>query len=159
MALKDYVVPSAEVRIDANTTFTVRGISFKDMTDLAARHAPALALAYAKFVVTKEDIGLRPETIGQIIYMVAEEFPEIVHSTIALAADEKGMETIIEKLPVGVQLEALEKTVALTFSGEADIKKLVETITRMVQGVTAVSDNLTKPLTPTDNGSGAFVSN
>lgn len=158
MALKDYVIPTHEVRIDSKSSFTVRGISFQDITQLVQDHGPALALAYAKFVVTKEDIGLRPETIGQIIHMVAGEFPEIVHSVIALAADEKDMQPIIAKLPIGVQMDALEKTVALTFSGEADIKKLVETITRMVQGVTTVSEKLTAPLTPTVNGSGAFVS-
>lgn len=159
MPLRDYVVPSHTIMLDAKNSFTVRGISFTDLTALAAQHAPSLVIAYNSFVEARAAHGTRPESIGQIIHQVAAEFPDIVHSIIALASGEPGTEKIVADLPAGIQAEALERTVALTFAGEADIKKFVETITRMFQGVVMASEKLTAPLTTTDSGSGAFVSN
>jgi len=155
MGLRDYELPSMKVIIDANNSFDVRGIAFEDITRLVNKHGPVCVMIYTKFQDAKGKHGLRPETVGQLLSMAMGQFPEAVAELIALAADEPDMTAKVQKLPIGVQLDAIEKIIALTFSGEADVKKLVETVTRMAEGVTASLHNLQ---TASASGSGGFVS-
>jgi hypothetical protein len=154
MGLRDYELPTLKVTIDANTSFDVRGISFEDITRLVNKHGPVCVLIYTKFTEAKTKHGLRPETVGQLLTLAMQQFPEAVAELIALSADEPDMTAKVQRLPIGVQLDAIEKVIGLTFSGEADVKKLVETVTRMAEGVTASLQNLQ---TASANGSGGFV--
>lgn len=160
MGLKDYVVPTATISIDQKTEFTVRGISFDDMTKIVMRHGPMCAMAYQEFTEFKGKHGMRPEALGHFVTTALGRFPEAVVDIIAVASDEPGDEVrgIIRRLPVGVQIEAIHNIVGLTFAGEADVKKLVEIVTRMATAVTAEIKGLTTPPTLSGSGDGAFVS-
>ena len=155
MGLRDYELPTLTVTINAKTSFDVRGIAFEDITRLVNKHGPVCVLIYSKFTEAKTKHGLRPETVGQLLTLAMGQFPEAVAELIALAADEPDMTAKVQRLPIGVQLDAIEKVISLTFSGEADVKKLVETVTRMAEGVTASLQSLQ---TASVNGSGGFVS-
>ncbi|HRJ64404.1 hypothetical protein [uncultured Brevundimonas sp.] len=155
MGLRDYELPTMTVNIDAANSFDVRGIAFEDITRLVNKHGPVCVMIYTKFQQTKGEIGLRPESVGQLLSMAMGQFPEAVAELIAMAAGEPDMAAKVQRLPIGVQLDAIEKIIALTFSGEADVKKLVETVTRMAEGVTTSLQSLQ---TASANGSGGFVS-
>lgn len=157
MGLHDYQLPTERVDIDAKNHFTVRGVSFEDITKLVNKHGPVCVLIYTKFTESKGKHGLRPETIGQLISLAMGQFPDAVAEMIAIAAEEPETVSTVQRLPLGIQLDAIEKIVRLTFTGEADVKKLVETVTRMAGAVAANIDALNAPTT-SDSGSGGFVS-
>lgn len=159
MSLRDYAVPTELVDIDGKTSFAVRGISFEDLTKIVLRHGPLCVMIYQEFVDSKAKFGLRPEVLGQFISTSMSKFPEAVTDVIAIAADEDFPELreIVRRLPIGVQIDAIYKIVGLTFTGEADVKKLVEIVTGMAQSVTASLQSLTGPMASV-SGSGSFVS-
>lgn len=157
MGLRDYELPTETVEIDDKTDFTVRGISFEDITRLVLKHGPVCVLIYSKFTEAKSEAGLKPETLGHLLTTVLTEFPEAVGELIAIAADERDQVAKVMKLPVGVQFDAIEKIIRLTFTGEADVKKLVEIVTRMAEGVRASAEALNAPI-PSGSGFGAFAS-
>jgi hypothetical protein len=157
MGLRDYELPSETVKIDEKGSFLVRGISFEDISRLVQAHGPVLAMVYAKFTTLKDGEGLRPETLGKLVTSVMDQFPEAVADMIAIAAEERDQAAKIRRLPVGVQLDAIEKIIRLTFSGEAELKKVVEIVTRMAQGVQGAMTSLNAPIA-SSNGAGAFAS-
>lgn len=156
MGLRDYELPTEAVKIDDKTSFTVRGVSFEDITRLVQKHGPVCVLVYTKFAEAKGKHGLRPETLGQLLTSVLHSFPEAVAEMIAIAADERDQVEKVIKLPVGVQFDAIEKIIRLTFAGESDLKKLVEIVTRMAEGVRVSAESLNTPI-PSGNGFGAFA--
>jgi hypothetical protein len=156
MGLRDYELPTETVKIDDKTDFTVRGISVEDISRLVLKHGPVCVLVYTKFTEAKGLQGLRPETLGQLLTSVMSEFPEAIADLIATAADEHDQAAKVQKLPMGIQFDAIEKIIRLTFSGEADIKKLVETVTRMAEGVKRSADRLNAPIA-SGNGVGGFA--
>ena len=160
MGLRDYAVPMEKVDIDGKTSFDVRGISFEDMTKIVLRHGPMCVMMYQEFIQTKDKFGLRPEVLGQFISTSMVRFPEAVTDIIAIGADEDFPELreIVRKLPVVVQVDALSKIIGLTFTGEADVKKLVEIVTRMATQVRLNVERLTGQPTVSDSGNGSFVS-
>ncbi len=157
MGLRDYELPSEIVPIDEKNSFVVRGISFEDVTKLVNRYGPFLALIYTKIIEMKAKDDLRPETLGMLVQQAFAEFPDAVADLIAMAAEEPDQVQKIKRLPTGIQLDAIDKIMRLTFAGEGDIKKLVETVTRMVVGLKGGVDRLTAP-TLSDSGIGAFAS-
>ena len=56
-----------------------------------------------------------------------------------------------------MQLDAIEQIAGLTFTGEADVKKLVEIVTRMFEGTAKAATKLAAPIASV-NGSGASAS-
>lgn len=156
MALKDYAIRTHTISIDKKTDFTVRGISFEDVTRLVNKHGPVAAMAYAKFTAAKTEHDLRPEVVGLLLNEVLTQFPEALAEMIAIAADEPDSAGTVARLPVGVQLDAVEKIIDLTFTGESDIKKLVEIVTRMALRVQGGVESLTNSI-PSGSGNGAFA--
>lgn len=156
MGLRDYELPTETVPINDKVSFTVRGISFEDITKLVNKHGPVLVLAYGKFTEMKGKHDLRPETLGLLVQSIITEFPDAVADMIAISAEEPGEAAKIRKLPIGVQFDAIEKIIRLTFTGEGDLKKLVEIVTRMAVGVKANVESLTA--TTSVSGGGAFAS-
>lgn len=157
MGLRDYEIPALSVPITEKVSFDVRGISFEDISRLVQRHGPVCVMVYQQFVESKVKFGLRPEVLGQLLTMAMEKFPDAVSEMIALAADDVEQIAKVRKLPVGVQIDAIYKIIGLTFTSEADVKKLVEIVTRMAVSVTANMKSLTDQ-TPSDSGNGSFVS-
>lgn len=158
MSLRDYAVPTETVKIDNKTSFTVLGISFEDLSKIIVKHGPVCVMLYAQFIESKEANGLRPETLGQFISMGMTKFPEAVTDMIWIASGDEAPEVreIVRRLPVGVQIDAIQKIIGLTFTGEADVKKLVELITQMSESVTGVLNELNAPIV-SNNGSGSFA--
>jgi hypothetical protein len=67
---------------------------------------------------------------------IAKEFPELVAAIIALASDAytpKALD-IARDLPFNTQLELIEGVFNNTFTSEADVKKLIESLTKMAVG-------------------------
>jgi hypothetical protein len=166
MALRDYQVPREEVVVNETTTFSVEGISFNILTSLVNTHGPAMTVLFGQFAEKKSG-GIKPEDIGLLVKLGMDRFPALVGDIIAHASGEltgdrkedAKLRDGISRLPVGPQLDAIEKIIRLTFTTESDVKKLVETVTRMAQSVQTTVGTLTAPTLSkhSSNGSGAFA--
>ena len=163
MALRDYQVPREEVVAGGTTTFFVEGVSFNNLTQMVTTHGPGMAVLFGQFTEMK-GAGLKPEDLGLLVKLAMDQFPDLIADAIAISSGEltgdfekdNELRETVSKLPVGVQLDAVEKIIGLTFTAESDIKKLVETVTRMAQSVQTTVGKLTAP-TPSRAGFGAFA--
>lgn len=131
--LRSLTIPRTEIDTGFGV-FTVRGITVDDITVAALDHGPQMTLLFAQL---QSDEMKTDENIRSMILRLGREFPDIVAATIALAADDYEPATvkIAREIPFPKQAEAIEAIFRLTFTSEADVKKLVESLARMIVGV------------------------
>lgn len=153
MGLKDYVVPTTIVTLATDNLMSVRGLNFADITKLVHDHGPALILIYGKVYAEATAGTLDSATVGKLIQTTMAETPELIADIIAIAADEPSAAAKAKRLPPGVQLEAMLAIVGHTFVSEAELKKLVETVTTMLEKAGGLAAMLTSDKLSTD-GSG-----
>lgn len=136
MGLRDLQLPSTEIKTPGGS-FNVRGLAFSDIVTLANTHGPVVAMVFAK-ITNGEKIA--EKDVKTILTSVAPQVPDLVAAAIALAADDYEPETIAvaRKLNFQYQLEALEAIFHNTFQSEAELKKFMESIIRMLSGATGL---------------------
>ncbi len=153
MGLKDYVVPSTEVTlVPTPTTVMVRGLNFADLTALLNEHGPVLILLYGRVMAEANAGTLTADRVGELIQTSLIEMPALMASIIARAVGEPEETELAGKLAVGVQIEILAATIGHTFVSEAEVKKLVETVTTMLEKAGGLATEMTLP---SQDGSGA----
>jgi hypothetical protein len=132
MGLVDYHIERATVKA-GNTTITVRGITGADVMLAVQDYGPALALAYGQISMGQMDQFDAKKTI----LAIAREVPEAVGAVIALASDEYVPEAVEKagKLPIPITVELLQAIFGLTFKTEADVKKLLESLTEIMRAM------------------------
>jgi hypothetical protein len=132
---------------------TVRGLAFEDIWTLAVDHGPHATLLFNK-VINQERFDMAETRV--IFQDLIPQMPSIVAATIALAVDEytpEGMD-VAKKLSPRVQLDAIEAILKLTIESEAELKKLVESVIRMLSGATGLITQMRLPLS--EAGFGEF---
>lgn len=144
MGLRDIKIPRTTVKY-AGTDLQLRGISFSDVMEVANTYGPQAAMVFGKL---QSGQSLESADVRAIIGSLAKEVPEMVAALIALATDEYTEDTvaIAMKIPFNVQIECLEAIFHRTFESEADVKKLVESLTRMAIGTSGVLKETQFPL-------------
>lgn len=132
MSLADLVIETATVEV-GNTTFTVRGLCFNDITQLLLPHGEQID----KFIhglgddVVKEGFKLDPIAL-------LSEMPEVMALAIALVSDEPDTEVariIAARMNVAAQVEALSHIGRLTVSEAGGLGKLIELVLSAVRGI------------------------
>lgn len=148
MALRDIVIPTKTIEV-FDSSFEVRAISMPDLMEAIQDFGPAMASAFDKF----QSGELEAITTPQVIQYAVREFPDLATAVICLASDSYDQETMqkVRRFPIPVQVEALESVFSMTFRSEADVKKLLESLTRMVTAGAGILENKTPPL---GNGTG-----
>lgn len=131
MSLSDFQVPTESVALPGGNSFTVRGLSVDDITQLVNAHRPALEAIFNKF---EEQGDLSLEMTATIVEGMISSFPGFVAQAIALAADEPGEGAKVRKLPVSIQVEAVERIGRLTFISEGGLKNVLATVVKIIQG-------------------------
>jgi hypothetical protein len=144
MGLRTLRLPSTEIKVPGGDSFAVRGLSLTDISILATKHGAALSMLFERYI-TRSAEGLQPAEMVAVGKTILELAPEAAIEGIALAADEPDAVDVVRKLPFPVQVEALEAMVAHTFASEAEIKKVVETVTRAALGTNRLVDSLRLP--------------
>ena len=132
MSLADLVIETATVKV-GNTTFTVRGLCFNDITQLLLPHGEQID----KFIqglgddVVEEGFNLDPMAL-------LAEMPEVVALAIALVSDEPDTEAVSKmaaRMSVAAQVEALSHIGRLTVSEAGGLGKLIELVLSAVRGI------------------------
>jgi hypothetical protein len=107
-------------------SFDVRGLTVADLTSLAKIHMPEMEL------LTRAVAGrageLTPDTARALGLELLQESPLLAANVIAHAADELDELQTVMKMPVYVQLAALEAIGRLTFRDVAGVKNTFEAI-------------------------------
>lgn len=156
MGLKDYVVPSTTVTLTpTKATVVARGLNFVDLSKLINDHGPALILIYGRVMAEVQAGTLNKDTIGKLIQTSLVELPELMGSIIAIGVDEPELSATALKLGPLVQVEILSAIIGHTLISEAEVKKLVEIVTNMLEKAADLGTTLTDANDPSMNGSGA----
>lgn len=118
-------------------SFDVGGLSLSDITVLVASHKDTLNGIFKQYV-TGEGIELNPDAGLPLIVDLVQMAPIVVAHAIALAemreAGEEPQISTALRLPVDVQIEAVEKILRLTFQTEGGLGKVMETVIRAFTG-------------------------
>lgn len=125
MGLKDLQLPREVVEIPGGGSFSVRGLSYVDLTHLLGKHGAVLSEFFQAVVnggttVSAEDFGFMA---GNLVMQA----PAIAADVICLAADEPDAFETVLTLPFPTQTDALSKIGKLTFATEEDVKKFLQT--------------------------------
>lgn len=124
-------------------TITVRGIALDDIMKLFRVHGPDLIKLYDN--LTKDKAKIENGDSAQIVLQAAEQFPDMVADLIVLATDSpstKAAHAVAKRLPITVQLKAMEAITRLTLEDHGGVGELVETLLRMFGGVNGLVANL-----------------
>jgi len=134
MGLRDITIHSTTIKY-REQDITVRGISGSDLMIAAQDYGPEMALIFGKVT----DGTFEGDTKKAIMTFVSD-LPEVVAAAIALASDEYDPEMVAlaAKLPTPVQIELIEAIFHETFYSEAEVKKLIESLRRMITAVSGV---------------------
>lgn len=160
MSIADYEFETEIVQINSKSSFTVQAVDLTILGRMIHRHSGAFTALFAKFQDVKgsNGEGVSVEMVTQLMTDAVQEFPDTVAELIALAAGEPDQKNKIRKFRFPVTLDALDKIFRLTIAGEHELKKLVEIVTRAADGTTSAV-KMVMSQTPSNNGTGAFVSN
>lgn len=149
MALKDLVIPSIKVPVPGGEDLVVRGLALDSIIHLLRVQGGALQEMYAS--VTAGDVNAFD--VNELAVAMLDLAPELAGHIIACSIREPDQWAKVMELPAPVQLELLEAAGALTFAVEGGPKKVMETVIRLMGGVTNSLDSRIASAT----GSGASV--
>ena len=149
MSLKDLELPEARVQVTDEVFFTVRGLSLSDISVLLNSHGKELGLIFNK---VKDELqgrsdGITANDVQHFARVIFDKAPDLVAKAIALAADDPGEEDKIKRLRFTVQIIAIQEVLRLTFTTEAELKKLVEIVIQWLGKINAEAEHLTSRLT------------
>lgn len=147
MGLKAFTPKTEKVAFPGGD-FAVRGLSLEDFTVLVRNHFEPMSALFEKYVdqaaiarataqVTKE--GMELGDIRTVVLEGLQMAPSLIGDVIARAADETENPQLARLLPMGTQIDAVEKIVRLTLEAEGGLEKLVETVLKVSGSLTELS--------------------
>lgn len=133
MGLSSLVFKTETIKFSGGE-FAVRGLSTDDLVKLIDKHRPVMERVFND--LTKPDLDLSGSEAKEIGLGVLKEAPSFMAFVIALAADEPDNVKTALKLPLDVQISAIEAIGRLTFETEGGLKNVLAVVTRMLRGAT-----------------------
>jgi len=143
--LLDLVIPTDVVKVSGGE-FSVRGLSPDDGLQLYYRHASDLSALFDQFAgKLRGDAEVEPSEVLEAGSAMVSGAPQLMAEIIALAngasvAEDDSFNMVVafaKQLPAGVQVDALQKIAALTFSSDMPPGKFVGLVLAMVRSTTA----------------------
>lgn len=119
-------LPKIEVATGA-TSFFVQGLSLTNVSQLILRRREDVSAALEAWSDAEGDMG-------GFITRLLTELPALVAEVIAQASGEPDAADVVERLPVAVQVEALEAVATLTF---VDLEQAGKFLATVLRGITA----------------------
>jgi hypothetical protein len=138
--LRDVVIARKPIYLDGDNYFEVRGIALADILKLSKMHMERLVMLFNDFMARKGDGPVTNDLMTEFLVDCIGDAQDIVTAVIALAADDDTPEAAenFMHLRTPVQIEALLQVAALSITTEAELKKLVEAVTKIIRQVTGL---------------------
>lgn len=134
--LADIDLEYAEVDLPNGKSFSVRGISLLDASTLINAHGDEVQAFFMKYATDRG--AIKDQGVADVGLALLNTAPVLAAEVIAIAADAPDQATKVQKFPLGVQMEALEKIAKLSFDSEGGPKKFFEAVVRLLQGTTGL---------------------
>lgn len=134
-ALSAELLVTSRVEVAEGRGFGVSGLPLNAVLDICRRHWEELRGLFERLTAEVEGVSLdQASWLGGALLGAS---PRIAAEIISCAAGHPSPEAadIYERLPFPVQLDALDKIAALTFTSEMPPKKVIETVVRTLVGV------------------------
>ena len=141
-------VPQKVVEVSDEEGFVVRGLNPAAVFTLYYRHTGEIGQLFEKFLALAQGDGeAKLEDAGSIVVTLLQNAPLILAELIALAAgadpvnDDEWLESvgIARDLSFPVQVDALEKIGALTFTSEMPVGKFAALVAKSAQAMTSAA--------------------
>lgn len=144
MSLANYKPETTTVDLPGRGgSLTVRGLSFQDLTALIRDHRETIEKLFKDY--SDEDSNAQ-----NLLTKLLTNSPEFCAQVIALACDAPEAVNNARMLPITAQLDALIAVGKMTFEEAGGVKKFLEQIIMIIQGVTGVIDQLPASQMPTE---------
>jgi hypothetical protein len=134
--LADFEIASRKVTVPNPNgeplELVVSGLSFDEIVGLVSAYGDELQAVYQEASTGETDVA----DVASLFWSMFNKAPEVVALIIALGINELDQVEKVGRLPLSVQLELLEAVGELTFISEGGPGKVLEIVTRMVQGMT-----------------------
>lgn len=116
MSLEDFVIETATIS-RGKSSFEVRGFSASDLERLIVHNRNSVQLIFnlAETHGINSTKDLNENNLRSLVSGVMENFPTLIANVVAIASDEPEKWEKVLKLPVEVQLDAINKIAGLTF--------------------------------------------
>lgn len=134
MPLADYTHKKRTVAFDGGE-FEVRAISLPDVAGLVARNEEAIDHVVAVLRVQQELNLTDAQAVFDILFRLIRESPFLAADLITSCADEPSQFDAAFRLPLTVQVEALQTIADLTFADAAALKKFAADVKRLLTGI------------------------
>lgn len=135
--LKDIVIARETVEVDAEQSFQVRGVSLADVTILFRTYTDEMIQLYDEFDRQRvPGTTVTSQFVSELAMSALKEVPELIFAVCAVAADEPEAVGTFKQLRTSVQIDAITKVVKLSITSEAELKKVQEAVTLLIQKVT-----------------------
>jgi phage-related tail protein len=133
-ALRQQLLVTERVNVAGGAGFDVGGVSLDSILRIFRRHSTQLRDLFDNLVVGAKVSLDQASALGGALLSSA---PEIAAEIIAEAAGYSEPEAValFRELGGPIQLDALDKIAGLTFTTETPPKKVIETVARMLRGV------------------------
>lgn len=124
--LKDFEIPRSAVPVGRGKQIMVRGLSADDLTFLISLHHGPIVRAIKQYQETREHI-LQNGRLADYLMILIRDFPDLVAEVISAATDSLDDTTraIAKKLPIGVQITALNEITKLSMEEVGGLKNLL----------------------------------
>ncbi len=150
MSLTAFEPKTEMVELPGGGSFAVRGLSLEDFTVLLRAHYEPISTLFDRYVAESAAEAVDQKETGGVMGLgdvrgvvleALEHAPGLIGDVIARAAEETENPHRARLLPMGVQIDAIEKVIRLTLEAEGGLEKLVETVSRLAGSLTELTAN------------------
>jgi len=134
MGLRNIVVRREDIVLPDGQTFKVRGLTSFDLFSAVGAYGPQMSMLFASLSDRKLTASrLTNDMVKSAIVECIKEFPDLLAYLVASASDDPSPEAMatFRTIPAVSQVEAVETIFKLTLQSEGEVKKLVESLSRM----------------------------
>lgn len=118
--LSNYRIKTEAVTLSDGTEVVVRGVNISDIMEAYKRHQGEMEAAF----VAMQDGTMPTEDKMALVMRAIDEFPALVASLIASAANEPEQSDVVRIMPIGDQLHLADAVLGLTMSAGVTLKNL-----------------------------------
>lgn len=133
--LSNYRIKTEAVTLSDGTEVVVRGVNLSDIMEVYKRHQGEMEAAF----LAMQDGTMPTEDKMALVMRALEEFPALISSLVASAANEPEQSEVVRIMPIGDQLRLADAVFGLTMSAGITLKNLERALSTLPKVTTQSS--------------------